>query len=441
MLRPDRTQSAGLTPAAGPRRPLVYDATHLVARLNRRALTGMDRVDLLYARRYAEDKGLAGGLHYGLREPHLWSPARLRRLVARFHRKVGEDDALPDDATWNDLRAWIADPSGQRQLPGELICRSVDEGPRALADQLFLRLIDDFGASVPEGAIYLNVAQAGFEYHRFFDWLARRPDVTPLFVVHDLLPLDHPEFFRAGYWQRFDRRVQTIVRHAKAVITTSAVVRDRLAEEYERRRKPAPPMIVRHLPSPLGARRDREDDDPLLAEAPYFVMVGTIEPRKNHQLILNIWKELGPEAPKLVLVGVDGWDHEHVLRMLDRCPALRRTVQRVSGLPRRALRRLVANARAVLMPSYAEGYGLPVVEALNLGAPLIASDIAIFHETAGASATYLSPIDGLGWKNAILDFAKPDFPRRREALRAAAGCTAPTEADYFAAIDNFIAAL
>ncbi|WP_294535464.1 glycosyltransferase family 1 protein [uncultured Rhodoblastus sp.] len=423
------------------RRPITFDVTHLVSRLNRRATTGIDRVDLVYARHFSASAGFACGLHYGWRSPHAFDAARVRRLVERFNRKVGDAEAPAAEPVWEDLQAWIKDSATSGTTPGIRPHRGFDEGWRAYLDQCAMRVIDDFPRKAPENAIYLNVAQSGFEFHRFFEWLDRRPDIVPVFLVHDLLPLDYPEYFRAGYEDRFNRRVETIVRHAKAIITTSQSVRERIIAEYGRRRVPLPPIQVQHLPSPLGPGRTTEDDDPNLSAKPYFVMVGTIEPRKNHQMILNLWRDIGPEAPKLVLVGANGWDNEPVINALTRSPILGGCVRRVSGLSRRAMRKLVANACALILPSFAEGYGLPAIEALTLGVPTIASDIPIFRETAGDSALFISPLDGFGWKNAIEDFARPGSASRLEAVRRARAFKPPTEKPYFEAIENFLGSL
>ena len=120
---------------------------------------------------------------------------------------------------------------------------------------------------------------------------------------------------------------------------------------------------------------------------------------------------------------------------------MRGSVRHVSGLSRLAMRKLVANACALLMPSFAEGYGLPVIEALTLGVPTIASDIAIFRETGGKSALFISPIDGLGWKRAIEDFARPDSAVRLKALRLARAFKPPVEKTYFDQIETFLANL
>jgi glycosyltransferase involved in cell wall biosynthesis len=108
-------------------------------------------------------------------------------------------------------------------------------------------------------------------------------------------------------------------------------------------------------------------------------MCGTLEPRKNHLTILNVWRELlarlGQAAPRLILVGERGWENENILDLLERCRPLRGHVLEVAGLTTPAFKRLLKGARALLMPSFAEGYGLPVAEALAVGTPVLASDM------------------------------------------------------------------
>jgi glycosyltransferase involved in cell wall biosynthesis len=82
----------------------------------------------------------------------------------------------------------------------------------------------------------------------------------------------------------------------------------------------------------------------------------------------------------------------------------------------RQLDELLAGARAVLIPSFAEGYGMPVAEALAAGVPVIASDIEALREVGGEVPEYLDPIDGLGWLDAVLDYARPDSARRAAQL-------------------------
>jgi glycosyltransferase involved in cell wall biosynthesis len=182
--------------------------------------------------------------------------------------------------------------------------------------------------------------------------------------------------------------------------------------------------------------------DPGLAGVPYFVVCSTIEPRKNHLMLLQVWRELvrrdGPSAPKLVIIGGRGWKFEAVAALLDRSPPLHGHVVEVSGLTTPSLKRLLDGARALLMPSFAEGYGLPVVEALTAGVPVIASDIAVFREICGGRATLISPLDGELWLETIRAFAKAEV-RKERAPSSAAG--PGSWEDYFARTDAFVNAL
>src|SRR6266481_9868874 len=168
-------------------------------------------------------------------------------------------------------------------------------------------------------------------------------------------------------------------------------------------------MLVQPLPVSPIFHEQREHDE-LLAAQPYFLVCGTIEPRKNHLLLLNLWREfgrsLGSLAPKLILAGARGWENENILDMLERCPQIRDHVIEAPGLSTPSLKRLIDNARAVLMPSFAEGYGLPVAEALTAGAPVLASDLPSLRAMNGAEITWLDPLDGLGWLAAIRRLAE-----------------------------------
>ena len=99
----------------------------------------------------------------------------------------------------------------------------------------------------------------------------------------------------------------------------------------------------------------------------------------------------------------------------------------------------VAGARALLMPTFAEGYGLPVVEALALGAPVICSDLPVLRDVGGEAPEYLDPLDGPAWSRAILDYAAPESRRRAAQIARIAAWTPPRWSDHFAAVEDFLA--
>lgn len=447
----ERAASSGRTPkqrqAQGQLqmpRPLAFDITHLVSRLPVPHPSGIDKVDMAYARHFAAN-GCAAAVHYGLTSPHIHPGRAVAEVLRTATQGRWAGTGLDNDPAYARLYAWLTGHAPPRERgPAEL------PQPRPRGDVWTRRAalvrwrLKPGNADLPRNALYLNVAQHGFEVPRFFAWLDGRPDVLPVFLVHDLLPLDYPEYFRPGYKRLFTRRVDTIVRHARAIVTTSRAVGERIGEEYRLRGRPMVPLHVEPLPSPLAAQSITATADPELRRTPYFVVLGTIEPRKNHLLLLNVWRRMAEEMaqpPKLVIAGTRGWENEQVWDVLDRSTIVRPHLQECSGLADPALVRILANARALLMPSFAEGYGLPVVEALSLAAPVIASDIPVFREIAHGRAVYRHPLDGPGWRQAIEAFAADSHPLATEARTAAAAFAPPNWPGYFAGIDAFLKGL
>ncbi|MEY4472759.1 MAG: hypothetical protein RL671_1063, partial [Pseudomonadota bacterium] len=169
-----------------------------------------------------------------------------------------------------------------------------------------------------------------------------------------------------------------------------------------------------------------------------------IEGRKNHLLLLHVWerliKDLGPAAPKLVLIGQRGWEADEVFALLDRSPRLKGYVRELGRCDDATMFGWLDQARALLMPSFIEGFGIPVIEALQRGVPVIASDQPVFREIAGAIPLYLDPVDGHGWEAAIRAYCG-DAPDRERQLAAMPSFRTPTWADHFAKVDGWLATL
>jgi glycosyltransferase involved in cell wall biosynthesis len=180
-------------------------------------------------------------------------------------------------------------------------------------------------------------------------------------------------------------------------------------------------------------------------EAPYFVTLGTIEPRKNHWMLLHVWRrlaeEMGSEAPHLVIVGQRGWECENVVDLLERCAPLRGFVHELPACSDAQLAQYLAHARALLFPSFSEGYGLPLVEALMLGTPAIASALPAFAEAAGQVPDYLDPLDGPAWTQAVRDYMRPEHPRRAEQMLRLQQFRAPTWAQHFERVEPLLESL
>lgn len=425
-------------------RPITFDVTHLVSRLAARAVTGIDRIDLAFGCHFAEaSDAVVSAAFCRAKAPYVMDAAALARIVRQAQRAAGEHAAHADDANLTRIKDWLAGREQRPQARRELAAARLG-ADRWLAAQFWrtrCRLAPT-AQPVARNGLYLNIAEHWLEHHRYFDWLEARPDVRAVFFVHDLLPFDYPEYFRPDYDAVFLRRFQTIAKRGTAFIVSTDVVRARLAEALAGD-KPDAPVHVAPLPSPLALAGDQYIDAP--PARPYFLMVGTLEPRKNHLLILNVWRELagqlGEETPRLVLIGSRGWENEQVVDMLDRCAGIAGHVLRAARISRQGLSWLMTHAQALLMPSFDEGYGLPIVEALSLGTPVIAADIATFREVTRGCALLLSPLDGIAWREAVAALATRQSPAWRAAKAQAERFRPPDWGGYFRGIDDFLRAL
>ena len=148
----------------------------------------------------------------------------------------------------------------------------------------------------------------------------------------------------------------------------------------------------------------------------------------------------GSAVPILAIVGQRGWEAKAAIEMLDGAADLKGHVIELGECADDELAAVMAGARALLMPSFAEGFGLPVMEALQLGTPVIASDLTVFREFAADLPTYLDPTDELAWEQAIRTFAK-DSPERHRQLQRVRGFRAPDWKSHFNTVDSWIGTL
>ncbi len=268
-----------------------------------------------------------------------------------------------------------------------------------------------------------------------------RRSVRSVFMIHDLIPLTHAEYCRTGVDATHRKRIHTALRHADGLIANSQDTADALAREARTVGLPLPPSVVARLAPGISSHAAFQR--PL--DAPYFVMLGTIEPRKNHWFMLHVWRRMvemyGERTPKLVIVGRRGWECENVIDMLERCAPLRGHVIEQAHCSDADLHMWMQHARALLFPSFVEGYGMPLVEAFAMRLPVLASDLGVFQEIAGDIPDYLDPLDGPGWISRILAYCDKQSPERDAQLVRMRNFQEPTWNGHFARVDQFLESL
>ncbi len=394
---------------------VILDVSRLLSCGRKQAPSGIDRVELAYARYYAA-ADRPGTVFVG------------RDLFGHFGVLPAEDIAALVQAL---TRAWTTDPSRRATRRAYIAAALL----RARAGSGLGRAALRKTIAAPGRKAFLLVSHQALESPAPIE-VMRRAGCLFVPLIHDIIPTTHPEYMAPKQPERHLRRIGTTAALADAVIVNSAATAAALVPHLTLRGAP-PPVLV----APLGIELPDVPVPPVSIE-PYFVALGTIEPRKNHLLLLNIWRELamslGPRAPRLLVIGKRGWENENVLDMLERCGGLKGLVQEVGQVPDRTVAEMLRGARALLFPSFAEGFGLPLAEALALRVPVICSDLPALREVGGDAPDFLDPLDGMGWRRAILDYTRLNSPARAAQIARLGTWQVPTWADHFDRVDALL---
>lgn len=211
--------------------------------------------------------------------------------------------------------------------------------------------------------------------------------------IHDLAVIEHPEWFDPKFaaWYRF--LMPRIIKRARLLITPSNYTKIRIQDTFW-----ISPDKIKVVPS--GVNLDLFRSNPIqdqqhirniyMMGVPYCLVVGSLEPRKNLGRLFQAWKlsRAAKNGYHLIVVGTGG----QMFRRPDIDP-LPENVLLAGMLGDQELVSLYAGARAFILPSLYEGFGLTVLEAMACGAPVVASNMGAIPETAGEAAIYFNPVE------------------------------------------------
>jgi len=340
---------------------ILFDLSRSFSRSSHGTPTGIDRVEHALFNALSAISPVQGLVRSGQR---YWAGPGEQVMAALGG--VGRIDSIGRLQPWRD--------SGRRSAEGALRA-ALGRGARALPVPREGQWLICVGHSLPPPA----------ELQR---WRMQGGELGVL--VHDLIPIEHPEWSRTAPAQRFAAAMQVVAQHASLVLHLTGVGRDRWEARYGH------PIQQRHAVLPMGAT-----DLPLLSHTPHtrpsMLVVGTIEPRKGHEILLDLWDQFAPVAD-LRIIGKRGWNNDRVFSLLDRNPLGVIEIRNASDAD---LAREYSAAHTLLFPSQAEGYGLPVMEARVRNLHVIASDLPQLRELHGNTIQYVCPDSPAAWALAI----------------------------------------
>lgn len=231
---------------------------------------------------------------------------------------------------------------------------------------------------------------------------ARRRVIT----VHDLTFLRYPQFLTAESRRYYNDQIHWAVEQADAISADSEATRRDLIELVGTQPEKVTTIHLAANPvysAPVSAEEITATRERYGLQPGFILHVGTLEPRKNIPTLLRAyrrWREETGRANLLLLVGGRGWLFDEIFASI-REQGLEDSVRHLSGVPDAHLAHLYRSASVLVAPSFYEGFGLPPLEAMHAGCPVIASDCGSLPEVVGEAGMLLDPADDLAWAAAL----------------------------------------
>lgn len=365
----------------------LLDLTRLTSRLGHGQPTGVDRVEAAYLAQFLT---LATPV-YGLVKTKLGFLCLDKAGLVAFQMLVSGQSTLPTA----DYVSRLLRRTQPQLAQAETAVRRL-----AFARCRPARLPQLLRKICPDGFDYFNTGHANLTAATLRRIRAGGA-VSLVVLVHDTIPLDHPEFTRPDTIAAFDAKIAAVATHADLVIHSAHATRRQTDLHFARHGR-IPPALV----APLGITPLHPTTTALHAH-PYFVTIGTIEPRKNHAFLLDLWEMMHRDLPRgaiphLIILGRRGWANETVFRRLDSLPFINQTVFERPNLPDDQVANLLAQSCGLLFPSHVEGFGLPPLEAASLRIEVVVPPLPIYHETLGDYPVYVPLDDRYSWMATII---------------------------------------
>ncbi len=223
-------------------------------------------------------------------------------------------------------------------------------------------------------------------------------EVSVATLVYDILPITHPQFFNEDTLWHFLLYLSAVLTYSDIIIVNSEATKHRIEELSIYPQLPTKKIVV----VPLGAdfknieftEKDVSQNIIDATQSPYLLMLGTLEPRKNHALLLDAFDQgLSDQPINIIIAGRKGWNIDALLERIESHPLSGSRVFFIESPSDKEVAYLYQHAYGLVFASFGEGFGLPLIEALYYKKLIFASDIEVFHEVGGDLCLYFNPHD------------------------------------------------
>lgn len=224
-----------------------------------------------------------------------------------------------------------------------------------------------------------------------------------ILTVHDLAIYKHPEWFPDGQWFSTQISFPSTVRHARHIIVPSAATKQDLIELFHV--KESKISIIPH-----GVKVFKKNT-PNEGKNNFILFLGTIEPRKNVETLVRAYRLMVDRSPELKnfelrLAGVVGWKSDIIIDEIRKTQCEGYRISLLGSVSEEGKERLLSEASCFVYPSHYEGFGLPVLEAMAAGTPVVCSNVSSLPEVAGDAAILVADNDVEGFADAMSQVLK-----------------------------------
>ena len=428
-----------------------YDLSRLMERATASAPSGIDRVDLRYALWTREQASAWVGL---LQRPEGLSVVdtdTVNNLLTSLRQRwiEGAPLGVVDDVAWVRPEFWELET--KRSILEKAACvglwerlegRRLLEWPFYVQPKWSMRLLSlrrkptrVGGVLDPQGS-YWNIGH-NFRFEKAAAEISATFGASSVIFLHDVIPLLYPETQRAVSRQHFRRFCKWVDQlNGQFIVSSQSTLAD-VAQLRGRGMDLFGSQLDRVIQLPLPVEASFVGGDashPVpVSDDPYFLILGAWEPRKNFELLLDVWEQLVAAGGSPIILKWVGRRGELSRRSAARLKRLERAgwVEVLGVVSDQTIEGFFCGARALLFPSLAEGWGLPLAEALASGLPVIASDCSVCREVSQGLAEYRDPLDTELWLLSVQKYSGADSAARQEQLERIRNFQWPTWGLYF----------